>query len=333
MNSNPHELVAAAQPALALVGAAVCLVLLLRLLLAAVGALVAPKAQVKKLGSWAIVTGATDGIGLAVAHELARRGLNVLLVSRNSQLKGDDASLPENAGQGKLDVVARQLTQAYPSVKVEKLVVDFGSLTHDDKSAIRAAVSRLHKDGGVGVLVNNVGISYDFPMYYHELSEERVDALIEVNVRSTAWMTYLVLPFMVERKRGAVVNIGSGASLQTNPLLAEYAAAKSFVEQLSEGLDVEYRGRGIRVQCHTPYFIVSKMSKFRRPSLVVPSAEQYAKLLCNSIGVGGSVLSVFLPHRIMGWVASSLPKPVVEAFMLRHHLGIRARGMKKRAKA
>jgi 17beta-estradiol 17-dehydrogenase / very-long-chain 3-oxoacyl-CoA reductase len=62
----------------------------------------------------------------------------------------------------------------------------------------------------VGVLVNNVGISYPYTQYFHELDDERVEQLMTLNVHSTTWMTRIVLPGMISRKRGSIVNIGSG---------------------------------------------------------------------------------------------------------------------------
>ena len=68
----------------------------------------------------------------------------------------------------------------------------------------------LLKDLDVGVLVNNVGMSYPFCQFFHELSDESVEQLMSLNIDSTTWMTRIVLPGMLERKRGSIVNIGSG---------------------------------------------------------------------------------------------------------------------------
>jgi 17beta-estradiol 17-dehydrogenase / very-long-chain 3-oxoacyl-CoA reductase len=161
----------------------------------------------KSYGSWAVVTGATDGIGLAMAKEFARKGLNVVLISRSMD---------------KLKACSEEMHLKSPNVEVKVLDIDFG---HFDESA-RGRVAALLKDLDVGVLVNNVGISYPYTKYFHELDDVSVEQLITLNVNSTTWMTRIVLPSMLAKKRGAIVNMASAAGVLNSPLLAQYGAAK-----------------------------------------------------------------------------------------------------------
>ena len=139
----------------------------------------------------AVVTGGTDGIGKGMAFAFAKAGLNVVLISRSKD---------------KLDECAAELKSKYTKVDVRTIQVDFANF---DDSA-RARVTKDLAGMDVGILVNNVGVSYPFPKYFDELEDERVKQLISLNVDSTTWMTRIVLPGMKERRRGAIVNMASG---------------------------------------------------------------------------------------------------------------------------
>lgn len=134
-------------------------------------------------GSWAIVTGSTDGIGKAMAFELAKKGMNLILISRSKD---------------KLDAVHQEIVAKYAKCEVRVLAIDYS----DFNQSQRNKVADLAKELDIGVLVNNVGISYPFPKYFHELDDDRVAQLMSLNVDSTTWMTKIVLSGMHDRKRG-----------------------------------------------------------------------------------------------------------------------------------
>lgn len=265
-----------------------------------------------KYGKWAIVTGATDGIGKAMAFEFARKGLNVVIISRN---------------QGRLDECKSEIQAKYPKQEVRTCSIDFSNF--DEKA--RAVVAKLISDIEVGVLVNNVGISYPYCQYFHELEDERVAQLMSLNVDSTTWMTRLVLPQMVERKRGSIVNIGSAAGVGAAPLLAEYGAAKSYVTTLSKALNTEYASTGIHCQCQVALFVATKLAKIRKASLFVASPEGYARAAVAAIGYE-TVVSPFWSHALQIWAMGALPEWMVNKIVLNMHKGIRKAGMKKEGK-
>ncbi|KAF0734935.1 hypothetical protein AaE_009106, partial [Aphanomyces astaci] len=266
--------------------------------------------KLTKYGKWAIVTGATDGIGKATALELARKGLNIVLISRT---------------QSKLDEVAKEITTKYNTVSVKTLSVDYSNLTDESVAAIRKVIADV---GDVGVLVNNVGQSYDFPQYFHELSDESVASLVNMNIKSTFVMSKLVLPGMVERKRGAIVNCSSGSARIACPLLSEYSAVKKCIEQYTLGLAGEYAAKNISVQCHTPMFVTSKLSKIRHASFAVPSPTTYAKAAVANIGYE-TVVSPYWPHALQIWLYEAVPHFIMSKVALSTHLGIRKRALKK----
>lgn len=275
--------------------------------------LLRPSLKVTKFGKYAVITGATDGIGKAYALALAKKGMSLILVSRT---------------ESKLAAVAEEIdSKNYPNVEKTRYVVcDYSNFDE----TTRARVSEELEGKDVGVLINNVGQSYRYPRFFHELSHEEIGAMIEMNINSTVWMTKMVIDGMVERKRGTVVNLSSGSAEHTMPLLAEYGAAKMFVERFSESLDAEYKGRGVRVQCQIPFYVATKLAKLRK-SLTVPTADAYVAMSMRWIGYGG-VVQPFWLHGFQGWVMKVLPSFVVDSGVMSMHAGIRKRGLKKDAK-
>lgn len=265
-----------------------------------------------KLGKWAVVTGATDGIGKAYAMALAGKGVSIVLISRTEE---------------KLQAVEKEISMKYGNVQTKYVVCDYSNF--DEKA--QAKVSNAIKDLDIGILVNNVGISYPFPMYFHELSDDDVAKLMEMNVASTTWMTKMVINGMVERKRGAIINISSAAGVNTSPLLAQYSAAKAYIEKFSKALAVEYASKNISVQCEIPFWVATKLAKLRQ-SFTVPTPQQYVKLSMKWIGHSDVVISPFWFHAFQGYVISTFfPTKVADYITFSIHAGIRKRGLKKEA--
>lgn len=266
----------------------------------------------KEYGEWAVVTGATDGIGKAMAQELSRKGMKVLLISR------DIAKLQEVAKRD------------FPEGKVEVLAVDYSKDVQTQcDSAVRSAVAG--KD--IGVLVNNVGISYEHPEYFHELDADRVGKLMTMNVDSTTWMTHTILPTMLKQNRGCIVNMSSGAAaVKAGPLLAEYCAAKNYVSSFTKSLAVEYSSKNIKFQVQCPMYVVSKLSKFKKATFSIVSPEVYAKEAVKFIGYEPESSPVWI-HDLMLAVSNSLPEFLVNGYINSMHKTIRGKALKKKQQA
>ncbi|KAK9675477.1 hypothetical protein RND81_11G009500 [Saponaria officinalis] len=261
-----------------------------------------PKNLKTLYGSWALITGSSDGIGRAFAFQLASHSFNLILVSRN----------PE-----KLDLVSSEIRQTYPSINVRTLSVDFS----EDMSYTVREIERVVEGLDVGVLVNNVGITYPKAMYFHEVDEDVWMKILRVNIGATTGVTKAVLPGMISRKKGAIVNIGSAASVvvPSHPLFAIYAATKAYVDQFSRSLHVEYKSLGIDVQCQVPLYVATKMAtcvaKVQGSSLFVPTAEDYAAAGVQWVGFGARC-SPYWAHALQ-WCATSLvPKSLLDAWRL-----------------
>ena len=251
-----------------------------------------------------------DGIGKAYAFALAKKGMSVLLISRT---------------ESKLQDVKKEIeAKNYAGVEVSYLVCDYSKF---DKAA-QEKVAKVVKELEVGVLVNNVGVSYRYPMYFHELSDSEVQDLMSMNIDSTIWMSRMVIPGMLERKKGAIVNISSASAMYDLPLLAEYSGSKSFIEKFSRALNAEYKSKGVTCQCQVPFYVATKLAK-QRKSLMVPSPAEFVALGIKWVGYDDCVVSPFLLHAIQGWILDTLPNSVVASIIIKMHLGIRKRGLKK----
>lgn len=270
-----------------------------------------PAKNLKKYGSWALVTGPTDGIGKAFAFQLARKGLNLVLVGRSPS---------------KLKDVSDGILAKYGKTQIKTVVVDFSGDLDDGVKRIRETIEGLD----LGLLINNAGMSYPYARFFHEVDEELLRNLIRVNVEGTTKVTQAVLPGMLQRKRGAIVNIGSGAAIviPSDPLYAVYAATKAYVDQFSRCLHVEYKNKGIDVQCQVPLYVATKMASIRRSSFLVPSSDGYARAALRWIGYEPRC-TPYWPHTLLWALAYSLPESAVDAWRLRFNLGIRKRGQLK----
>lgn len=269
--------------------------------------------KVKSFGDWAVVTGATDGIGLAYCQEFAKAGLNVVLISRT---------------QSKLDDCAKDLSAKYPKVQIKTIAADFDT---DCYAKIDGELSKIP----VGILVNNVGRSYAHAEYLNLVSDELVESLIRLNITSTTKMTRMVLQGMIERKKGAIVNVSSAAGVihTGDPLYAVYSATKAYVDYFSRSLHLEYASKGIAIQCQVPYFVTSKLSKIRNSSMMVPTPRGYAAAAVKCIGYGATVVP-FPAHALQHYIVENwLPTFVFQKLLMNHHLSIRKRAYRKMEKA
>lgn len=211
------------RPALSIVGAAYLAKVALSLLAYVYNLFLKPGASLSKFKAakdWAVVTGATDGIGKAYAMALAKKGLNVLIVSRT---------------QDKLEAVRQEILDKHPGIEVRTHRTDFTALDNAALEALTKVMSSLQ----VGVLVNNVAVNVEMPTYFDEVELAKVRDIITCNTLGTALLTHAVLPQMKERKRGVIINLSSLGGTLPSAMLQPYGATKSFVENFSEAIAEE----------------------------------------------------------------------------------------------
>ncbi|XP_033118394.1 inactive hydroxysteroid dehydrogenase-like protein 1 [Anneissia japonica] len=243
---------------------------------------------VSRYGPWALVTGCTDGIGKAYAQELASCGMNIILISRSND---------------KLIKCAKDLESQF-RIQTQVVTADFSQ-----GGAIYAMIEEEIKDKEIGILVNNVGVMY-YPECLHEMNLDRIFQLINVNITAATIMSRIVLPQMVERKKGAVVNLTAAASIRPNPQLAVYTATKTYLDFLTQSLQYEYEDKGITVQSLMPCYVATKMTKYGQnvpsPGYFIPSASLYARRALSTLGVSSRTTG-YWPHQLQLWIAEMIP--------------------------
>lgn len=182
----------------------------------------------EKYGPWALITGASDGIGRAIARRAAADGLNVILAARS---------------EDRLRALATELEQAH-GVEAHVVPVDLSQPT-----GVRALIEAVgRRDVGLAVLA--AGFGTNGPLTDSPMSDEL--EMIGVNVTAVAQLSQVFARLMTARKRGGIVLFGSVLGWQGVPGQANYAATKAYVQSLAEGLHGELKPNGVDVLCVAP---------------------------------------------------------------------------------
>lgn len=217
--------------------------------------------------------------------QLAKQGLNIILVSRSLS---------------KLETVAKEIQKEF-GVQTAVIDVDF---TSGDEIYDKVKKEIIGKE--IGILVNNVGMYVDNANRFLSLPnrEKLTKDIISCNITSLPMMCSIVMPQMVERKKGIVINLSSISAVLPPANISIYAASKSFVDRFSGDLAAEYGSDGIIVQSVLPGLVASNMSKLK-PSLLVPSAEQYVESALRTVGYARHTMGL-LSHQSQGVISSFL---------------------------
>ncbi len=263
-------------------------------------------------GATVLLTGASSGIGLELARQLAPRAGGIVLVARRVD---------------RLEALRSELLAARPELKVWVRPCDLV-----DAAAVDALTGGLADDvGAVDVLINNAGVG-DFA-FLESADWAKLHRMLELNVRALAQLTYALLPKMIERGRGGVLNVSSGLGLVPMPMLAVYSGTKHFVTGLTEALRAELSGTGVVVSqvCPGPVKtefldVAGNPTGHNVPGLVEISARQCARDALRGFGRGralivpGRVLPLFL------WLGRLTARPI-----LRRVYGLFARFFRARS--
>jgi short-subunit dehydrogenase len=253
----------------------------------------------------ALVTGASSGIGAALARELARHGHDLVLTARRTTPM--EALATELGAQGAtVAVIAADLIKP--------------------GAAATLAAELDRRQLAVDVLVNNAGLGAGGP--FHESDPARVNAMLQVNVVALTEITRALLPGMVGRGRGRVLFVASTAAFQPGPSMAVYCASKAFVLSFGEAIGYELRGTGVTVTtlCPGPTWTeftdganTGKSVLFTGPMANVMSSAEVARQGYRALAAGKRVHVVGLTNKLVAVSGRFSPRmlslPVTSAIL------------------
>jgi short-subunit dehydrogenase len=228
----------------------------------------------------ALITGASTGIGAIYADRLAKRGYDLILVARN---------------QGRLDALAARLKTA-TGRSVETIAADLNNRA--DLAKIEAT---LRGNAAITLLVNNAGVGAAGPLLNSDI--EKMDEMIRLNVGALTRLTYAAVPGFVARGGGSIINIASVVAISPETLNGVYGGSKAFVLALSQSLQHELTGKGVRVQAVLPgatateFWDVAGLPVQHLPTEIVMSAENMVDAALAGFDQGETVTIPSLPDK------------------------------------
>lgn len=238
----------------------------------------------QKYGDWAVVTGASDGIGREVAIELAKKGLNVVIVARRQNL---------------LDQVKDQIAKV-AQVQVKTLALDL-SAGGSSSDLLNAT-----KDLKVGLFAGIAGFGTSGELIHSDIRAEL--SMIDVNCRSVVEQTYHFSKRFVTQKRGGIILMGSLVGFQGTPTAANYAATKAFIQAFAEGIYFELKPHGVDVLSSAPGPVASGFAS--RAGMKMGLAATPAEIARGTVAALGNQVTVrpgFL-SKFLGWSLITLPR-------------------------
>lgn len=250
------------------------------------------------LAPWALVTGATDGIGFGLAQELCSRGFNVILHGRS---------------QPKLDAKAAELTAAFPRRAVKTWRAN--ALTPGPSPAYAALADLIRSDNlNLTVLINNIGgadpvVDGAYKTFAASTTED-IHGMVQFNAGFALHVTRAVLPVMLQNTPCLVMNIGSHSDFGT-PYVATYAASKAFLMAFSVSLRAEMQGEGLAGDVEVIGVVSGETvsATTRKPvSWTIPSARTFARCALDRVGCGRSVISAYYVHGLQRGFLNALPE-------------------------
>lgn len=244
-----------------------------------------PSRWARRYGPWALVTGASDGIGRAFAADAARRGLNLVLVARRAQ---------------RLDALATELVQRH-GISARVIAADLGNAQEV------ARVLSETKDLDIGLFVPAAGFGTSGALTDIDPADDL--AMLDVNCRAVVQMIHPIARAMAARGRGGIVLLSSIVAFQGTARAANYAATKAYMQVLAEGLRRELRPRGVDVIACVPGPVESGFAARAGMQLNGASPATIAQPTLSALGRRGIIRPGFLSKLLVYSLATAPRTP------------------------
>lgn len=241
-----------------------------------------------KSDAWAVITGASEGIGRGFAIALAKKGFNIAIVARRESVLREVAEVADKAG-----------------VKSKIITLDCGK--ENAVAELVQAVQGLK----VTVLVNNVGVNTRYPETLVDTTDEDIDNMININISFTTKLTRAFVPILTKNKKSLIFNLSSYTGRVPIAMMAVYSATKSYVDVFSRSLSAELAQQGVDVISVLPHYVVSAMSGIKRANWSTPDGPAFAFSTLKQIGSGAYSIAPHWFHDLVTIITSVLPEAVV----------------------
>jgi len=238
--------------------------------------------------TWALVTGATDGIGKKFCEELAKEGFNIILVSRSLE---------------KLKRTSAQIKQLYPSIKTFEIEYDFSKLSNANDYL--QTFKNLQENFDISILVNNVGTDYEKMFKLLEMDE--MYNYLNVNITPQTVLTRIFYDKMNKReKRSAIINLSSYAADFPFAMKSLYSATKIFNHYLSMALSEENYGDKIDFLSVKPLGVETPLSGKRANNIIAITSKQCVDGVLNDLGYENETYGHII-HKIQAPILNLIP--------------------------
>ncbi|NXG77835.1 DHB3 dehydrogenase, partial [Baryphthengus martii] len=234
-----------------------------------------PQTFFRSLGEWAVVTGAGDGLGKAYSFELAKRGLNIVMISRTLE---------------KLQRVASEVEQT-TGQKVKVIQADF------TKNSVYENIEKNLQGLDIGVLATN-----SLKLTMNLLFSCFLQNLINCNIISVT----KVCDTLTSLQKGLILNLSSGLGTFPCPLYTMYSASKAFISTFSRALQAEYKAKGIVIQVVAPYSVSTPMTMYQKPGLITKTAEDFVCESLDYVTFGDEIFGC-LAHEMLACILQFIP--------------------------